>query len=72
MQINFEEQTPKGLVEFNGELTKEEVEFLLRYALLSLLTRGMLPSTIVVKYPNEEPVDDFAVSFDVPDKDKLN
>jgi hypothetical protein len=43
MEIDFEAETPEGLVNFKGSLTKDEVSFLLRYALLSLLTQGMLP-----------------------------
>jgi len=43
MQIAFKEQTPAGEVEFNGELNKEEVDFLLQYAIMALLQKGVLP-----------------------------
>jgi len=70
VQINFEEPTPNGIAQFSGELTKEEVDFLLRFALLSLLTRGMLPQTIVVKYPNED--EDIIDAEIIPDKKDMN
>lgn len=43
MEINFKTQTPAGEVEFHGMLNEEEVEFLLRYAVISLMARGALP-----------------------------
>lgn len=43
MEINFKTQTPTGEVEFHGMLNEEEVEFLLRYAVISLMARGALP-----------------------------
>ena len=42
MDIDFDEQTPEGLVSFKGSLSKDEVDFLLRFALLSLMARGTL------------------------------
>lgn len=69
--IDFEEPTPKGVAKFSGELTSEEVGFLLRYALLSLLTRGMLPSTILVQYPESDDIED-AELLDIPDKRDMN
>lgn len=46
MNIEFSEQVQEGTVSFHGVLTKDEVDFLLRYALLSLLSRGMLPQSL--------------------------
>lgn len=43
MRFNFEEETQEGTIKFNGDLTKEEVDFLLRFAILNLLARGTLP-----------------------------
>ena len=46
MQINFDAETEGGTITFKGELTKEEVDFLLRFAILSLMARGTLPIQI--------------------------
>jgi hypothetical protein len=54
MIINFKEETADGSVEFAGELKKEEVDFLLRYALLTLLSRGLLPTAVVAKFDNDD------------------
>ena len=43
MEINFDAETDKGTITFKGSLTKDEIDFLLRYAILSLLARGALP-----------------------------
>lgn len=56
MLIDFEEQTETGEVKFFGELSKEEVDYLLRYALLSLLQRGMLPNMVVSEHTTSETV----------------
>ncbi len=47
MDINFSDDTPEGTVDFTGTLSKDEVDFLLRFALLSLLQRGMMPASII-------------------------
>lgn len=47
MEINFEQETPEGLVIFKGELNKEETDFLLKFAVLTLLARGALPVTAI-------------------------
>lgn len=70
MIIDFKEQTEQGVVEFTGELTNEEVSFLLRYALLSLLSKGMLPPSLSVNYPDDDDEEDEA--FKVPDKKDMN
>lgn len=46
MDINFDAETPEGTVNFKGTLTQEEVSFLLKYAILSLMARGTLPVSI--------------------------
>ena len=43
MDINFQTETPEGIITFQGSLGKEEVDFLLRFAILSLMARGTLP-----------------------------
>jgi hypothetical protein len=72
--IDFEETTPRGVVKFNGELTPEEVSFLLRYALLTLLSRGMLPNAVIATYPEsngeEDPNDEYF--YNVPEKKDMN
>mgnify|MGYP001613388510 FL=1 len=43
MEINFDAELPDGTVTFKGVLSHEEVDFLLRFAILSLMARGTLP-----------------------------
>lgn len=43
LDINFDQETPEGTVNFKGSLAKEEVDFLLKFAILSLMARGALP-----------------------------
>jgi hypothetical protein len=53
MDINYEVPVDKGrAVKFTGTITPEETEFLLQFALVILLQRGMLVSTVAA-----EPVD---------------
>lgn len=47
MDINFEAPTEEGVVRFKGSLTNDETNFLLQFALMTLLQRGMLPATVV-------------------------
>ena len=61
MDLDFNAETPEGLVEFKGKLTKDEVSFLLRFALLSLIARGTLP---ILQSPEFEEV--------TPEKMKMN
>lgn len=58
MIIDFEAELEDGTVEFKGNLNKEEVGFLLRYALLSLLSQGLLPNSVHME--------------DIPDKGQMN
>lgn len=62
MEIDFEAQTPQGNVQFKGNLNKEEVDFLLKFAILSLMARGSLPIAMLGENESEE----------VPPSDKLN
>ena len=48
MVLNFDAETPKGTITFKGELNKDEVDFLLRFAILSLMARGTLPVTELI------------------------
>lgn len=43
MQIKFDAETPEGVMTFSGNLTKEEVDFLLQFAIMQLFARGVLP-----------------------------
>jgi hypothetical protein len=43
MKIDFDAETADGIISFHGDLTKEEVDFLLRFALLSMMARGIIP-----------------------------
>ena len=56
MNINFDAETEQGNITFKGELTKEEVDFLLRFAILSLMARGTLPIKITDEEMDESPV----------------
>lgn len=66
MDIWFKEVTPDGEVEFSGALKKQEVDWLLRYALLTLLARGIMPASVTAKFSDDDDMDD------TPDKGKLN
>jgi hypothetical protein len=44
-------ETDNGAVEFDGEFSPEEVQFLLEYALNSLIQKGLVP--FVVKKPED-------------------
>lgn len=47
MEINYEVPVAPGQsVKFTGTLTPEETEFLLQFALVNLLQRGMLVTTV--------------------------
>ena len=50
MDIDFESETTQGTIQFKGTLTKDEIDFLLKFAILSLMARGSLP----VAYIGEE------------------
>lgn len=56
MEIEFDAETPAGQITFKGQLTKDEVDFLLRFAILSLMARGTLPIVIEASDPNAPPV----------------
>lgn len=56
MQLDFEQETPEGFIKFTGNLTKDEVDFLLRFAILSLMARGTLPLAMAMdNNPEIEP-----------------
>ena len=65
MDINFSEELPDGRVDFTGTLTKEEVDFLLRFSLLHLLQRGLVPATLVATVDKGE-------VEEVPDRKDMN
>ena len=48
MDINFTEELADGSITFTGSLDKDEVSFLLKFSLMSLLSRGMMPASILV------------------------
>ena len=47
MELNFDAETPQGIITFKGVLGKDEVDFLLRFAILSLMARGVLPVQVL-------------------------
>ena len=47
MELNFDAETDQGTISFRGNLGKDEVDFLLRFAILSLMARGTLPVQVV-------------------------
>lgn len=53
MDINFDVETPEGNITFKGSLQKDEVDFLLRFAMLSLMARGALPITVINQPPSD-------------------
>lgn len=55
MDIDFEAETPQGVIQFKGSLNKDEVSTLLRYAILSLLAQGILPVTVMNLNPDDKP-----------------
>ena len=56
VNINFEVETPSGSINFTGQLSKDEVDYLLEYALFNLLQRGMLQENIVTERKPTETV----------------
>ena len=52
MKVNFSQLTPSGPVKFTGDLTDDEVMWLVEYAVLDLIRRG------VVNFPiRQEPIE---------------
>ena len=47
MEINFDHETPTGVVKFKGSLSPDEVTALLRFAILTLFAQGLLPLAIM-------------------------
>lgn len=43
VELNFDAETDQGTINFKGVLTQDEVGFLIRFALLTLIARGALP-----------------------------
>lgn len=66
MDINFTEELADGTINFTGTLSKEEVSFLLRFSLMSLLSRGMMPASILVNGTTNESDEE------APPKESLN
>jgi hypothetical protein len=46
MKVKFEQVTEDGPVTFAGEITPEEVSFLVEYALVDLVRKGLIPDTV--------------------------
>lgn len=46
MEINKTVETPDGSVTFQGVLNADEVEFLISYAIQTLLAKGALPFSV--------------------------
>ena len=55
MEINFDAELESGMVNFHGTLSKDEVDFLLRFAILNLMARGTLPLAIAMDDHQEVP-----------------
>ena len=52
MRIEFNQDTDSGPVSFKGELSIDEVTFLVEYALTDLVKKGLVPVS-VTKDPNQ-------------------
>ena len=46
MRVSFEQETDSGPVSFKGELTVDEVTFLVEYALTDLVKKGLVPLSV--------------------------
>lgn len=60
MQINQTIELPTGTIVFNGEVTEEEFDLIIKLGLVSLYLRGGLETTVVT--------DDGTIVADVPDQ----
>lgn len=45
MKLEFDAQTPEGIIKFRGELSPDEVNYLLKIAIQVLLIQGSMPFT---------------------------
>ena len=55
MDIDFESETTQGTIQFKGTLTKDEIDFLLKFAIISLMARGSLPVAYIGEEGDETP-----------------
>lgn len=46
MKIDFKQETESGPVSFTGELTIDEVTFLVEYAITDLVKKGLIPLSV--------------------------
>lgn len=60
MQINQTIELPTGTIVFNGEVTEEEMDLIIKLGLISLYLRGDLQTTVVT--------DDGKPIMDVPEQ----
>jgi len=51
MEINVEYEVVGGTAKLDGTLTKEEVEYAVKYGLYQMILHGVLPVTEVVTEP---------------------
>lgn len=66
MDVNVTEEMPDGSITFTGTLSTEEVSFLIKFGLMSLLSRGIMPASILVSGTTNDP------DFETPDGKDLN
>ena len=43
MDLDFDHETPDGVIKFRGSIDHAEVSMLLKFAILTLLSQGALP-----------------------------
>ena len=46
MKVDFQQETESGPIEFKGELSQDEVMFLIEYALVDLIKKGLVPVAV--------------------------
>lgn len=46
MKVDFSQETESGPVSFKGELNEDEVSFLIQYAVLDLVKKGLMPMAV--------------------------
>ena len=54
MRIDFKDETPEGIIEFQGEFSPEETQFIMRIGVLELMRRGALVTQRDVHDPVED------------------
>ena len=54
MLVNKSVETPEGTIKFEGELEQNELDFILKIGLNTLLKAGAIPFTVAAKSATDE------------------